>query len=66
MDIISILTKYSVEAKDTQSLIWVSLIVKVICEILVRSDESSILTRGTAFLKIYIPTCVDTIIAQYI
>jgi hypothetical protein len=64
MDIITILTKYSVEARDKQSLIWVSMIVNVICEILMKTDDSQILIRGTAFLKIYIPTCVETIIQQ--
>lgn len=41
------------------------MIVNILCEILVKSDDTQILLRGTAFLKIYIPTCAETIIAQY-
>ena len=66
MDIISILMKYSVESKDKQSLQWISMIVNVICEIMMKTEDTMILLRGTAFLKIYIPTCVETILAQYV
>jgi len=64
MDIISILMKYSVESKDKQSLSWIAMIVDAVCEIMLKTDDSQILLRGTAFLKIYIPTCVETIVAH--
>lgn len=65
MDIISILTKYSVEAKDTKSLQLIAMIVNVICDILIKSNDPAILLRGTAFLKIYVPMCKDIIVSMY-
>ena len=60
------LTKYCAETGDKQNINWISMIVNVICEILIKSNDITILQRGTSFLRFYIPLCKDIIEKQYI
>lgn len=58
------LTKYSSESGDDQNLKWISLIVKALCDILIRTSDVTILQRGCSFLRFYIALCKNTIIQE--
>ena len=62
IDIITMLIKYCNENKDEQNLVWVSLIIKALCDILILSNDVTILQRGCSLLRFYIALCKDTII----
>ena len=64
IDIITMLIKYCKENKDEQNLIWISLIVKALCDILIKSNDVTILQRGSSLLRFYIALCNDIIIKQ--
>ena len=53
--------KYCVEINDTQNLYWISVIVNVLCEIILKTNDVQILQRATSFLRFYIPLCKTTI-----
>jgi len=62
IDIITMLIKYCKENNDEQNLIWISLIVKALCYILIKSNDVTILQRGCSLLRFYIALCKDVII----
>ena len=62
IDIITMLIKYCKENNDEQNLIWISLIVKALCNILIKSNDVTILQRGCSLLRFYIALCKDVII----
>ncbi len=62
IDIITMLIKYCNENKDEQNLVWISLIVKALCNILIKSSDVTILQRGCSLLRFYIALCKDIII----
>ena len=64
IDIIIMLIKYCHENNDSNSanLMWISLIIKALCDILLLSNESTILQKGCSLLRFYIALCKDTII----
>ena len=62
IDIITMLIKYCNENKDEQNLVWISLIVKALCNILIKSTDVTILQRGCSLLRFYIALCKDIII----
>ena len=62
IDIITMLIKYCNENKDQQNLIWISLIVKALCNILIKTNDVTILQRGCSLLRFYIALCKDIII----
>ena len=64
IDIITMLIKYCNEKNDNQNLIWISLIVKVLCDILIKTTDVTILQRGSSLLRFYISLCKDIIIKQ--
>ena len=64
IDIINMLIKYCNENKDTNNLMWVTLIVKSLCDILLLSNDVSILQHGCSLLRFYIALCKDVIIKQ--
>lgn len=55
------LMKYCVSINDQENLNWISLIVTVICDILIKSQDVQILQKGTSFLRFYVPLCKDII-----
>ena len=64
IDIITMLIKYCSENKDSNNLIWISLIIKALCDILILTNDVTILQRGSSLLRFYIALCKDTIIKQ--
>ena len=62
IDIITMLIKYCKENNDEQNLIWISLMVKALCNILIKSNDVTILQRGCSLLRFYIALCKDVII----
>lgn len=58
------LTKYCSETKDEANLKWLSLIVKALGDILVKSTDVTILQRGSSFLRFYIALCKETILKE--
>lgn len=56
--------KYCVEINDTANLYWISVIVNVLCEIILKTNDIQILQRATSFLRFYIPLCKNTIESQ--
>ena len=62
IDIITMLIKYCNENKDEQNLMWISLIVKALCNILIKSNDVTILQRGCSLLRFYIALCKDIIL----
>ena len=56
--------KYCVEINDKNNLYWISVIVNVLCEIMLKSNDIQILQRATSFLRFYIPLCKETIESQ--
>jgi len=56
--------KYCVEIKDKNNLYWISVIVNVICDIMLKSNDIQILQRASSFLRFYIPLCKETIESQ--
>jgi hypothetical protein len=56
--------KYCVEINDTANLYWISVIVNVISEITLKSNDVQILQRATSFFRFYIPLCKSTIETQ--
>ena len=61
IDIIIMLIKYC-DNNDSTNLMWISLIIKALCDILLLSNESTILQKGCSLLRFYISLCKDTII----
>ena len=64
IDIITMLIKYCSENKDNNNLMWISLIIKALCDILILTNDITILQRGSSLLRFYIALCKDTIIKQ--
>ena len=62
IDIIIMLIKYCHDNNDSTNLMWISLIIKALCDILMLSSESTILQKGCSLLRFYIALCKDTII----
>jgi hypothetical protein len=62
IDIITMLIKYCNENKDEQNLIWISLIIKALCNILIKTNDVTILQRGCSLLRFYIALCKNIII----
>ena len=62
IDIITMLIKYCNENKDEQNLMWISLIIKALCNILIKSNDVTILQRGCSLLRFYIALCKDIIL----
>ena len=62
IDIIIMLIKYCHDNNDSTNLMWISLIIKALCDILLLSKESTILQKGCSLLRFYIALCKDTII----
>ena len=62
IDIIIMLIKYCHDNNDSTNLMWISLIIKALCDILLLSNESTILQKGCSLLRFYIALCKDTII----
>ena len=56
--------KYCVGIDDKRNLYWISVIVNVLCEIILKTNDIQILQRATSFLRFYIPLCKDTIESQ--
>lgn len=53
--------KYCVSTKDFDNLHWISMIVNVICEILLKSNDVQIIQKGTSLLRFYVPMCKEII-----
>ena len=64
IDIITMLIKYCNENKDDTNLIWIALIVKSLCDILLLSNDVTILQRGCSLLRFYIALCKNIILRQ--
>ena len=64
IDIITMLIKYCNENKDDTNLIWISLIVKSLCDILLLSNDVTILQHGCSLLRFYIALCKNIILRQ--
>ena len=64
IDIITMLIKYCNENKDDTNLIWIALIVKSLCDILLLSNDVSILQHGCSLLRFYIALCKNIILRQ--
>ena len=64
IDIITMLIKYCADNKDERNLMWISLIIKALCDILLLTNDVTILQRGASLLRFYIALCKDTIIKQ--
>ena len=64
IDIITMLIKYCNENKDDTNLIWIALIVKSLCDILLLSNDVTILQHGCSLLRFYIALCKDIILRQ--
>ena len=64
IDIICMLIKYCNENKDENNLIWITLIVKSLCDILLLSNDVTILQHGCSLLRFYIALCKDIIKRQ--
>ena len=64
IDIINMLIKYCNENKDDNNLMWITLIVKSLCEILLLSNDVTILQHGCSLIRFYIALCKDIIIKQ--
>ena len=64
IDIINMLIKYCSENKDANNLMWITLIVKSLCDILLLSNDVTILQHGCSLLRFYIALCKDIIIKQ--
>lgn len=56
--------KYCVEINDKVNLYWISVIVNVLCDIMIKSSDIQILQRASSFLRFYIALCKDTIEQQ--
>ena len=56
--------KFCVEIKDTDNLQWIGLIVNVICDIMIKTDDIEISRKGLILLKLYIPLCKDIIVQK--
>ena len=65
IDIINMLIKYCNENKDSSNLMWITLIVKSLCDILLLSNDVTILQHGCSLLRFYIALCKDIIIKQH-
>ena len=64
IDIITMLIKYCNENKDETNLIWIALIVKSLCDILLLSNDVTILQHGCSLLRFYIALCKNIILRQ--
>ena len=64
IDIICMLIKYCNENKDANNLMWITLIVKSLCDILLLSNDVTILQHGCSLLRFYIALNKDIIIKQ--
>ena len=64
IDIITMLIKYCNENKDDTNLIWIALIVKSLCDILLLSNDVTILQHGCSLLRFYIALCKNIILRQ--
>ena len=64
IDIINMLIKYCKENKDENNLMWITLIVKSLCDILLLSNDVTILQHGCSLLRFYIALCKEIIIKQ--
>ena len=64
IDIITMLIKYCNENKDNTNLIWIALIVKSLCDILLLSNDVTILQHGCSLLRFYIALCKNIILRQ--
>ena len=62
IDIIIMLIKYCHDNNDNTNLMWISLIIKALCDILLLSNETTILQKGCSLLRFYIALCKETII----
>ena len=62
IDIIIMLIKYCHDNNDNTNLMWISLIIKALCDILLLSNETKILQKGCSLLRFYIALCKETII----
>ena len=58
------LMKFCVEIKDTENLQWIGLIVNVICDIMIKTDDIEISRKGLILLKLYIPLCKEIIVQK--
>ena len=56
--------KFCVEIKDTENLQWIGLIVNVICDIMIKTDDIEISRKGLILLKLYIPLCKEIIVQK--
>ncbi|MCQ2817892.1 MAG: hypothetical protein MJ252_11565 [archaeon] len=64
IEIITMLTKFSSETHNETNLKWISLIVKVLADILISSTDVNVLQSGSSFLRFYIALCKDTIVKE--
>jgi hypothetical protein len=55
------LMKFCVDIKDTENLQWIALIVNIICDIIIKTEDVEILRKGLILLKLYIPLCKDLV-----
>ena len=58
------LIKYCAENKDNENMMWISLIIKALCDILILTNEVTILQKGCSLIRFYIALCKETIIRQ--
>ena len=56
--------KFCVEINDTENLQWIALIVSVICDIMIKTEDVEILRKSLILLKLYIPQCKELILQK--
>ncbi len=60
------LMRFCVDIKDTENLQWIGLIVNIICDIIIKTDDIEILRKSLILLKVYVPLCKDVIEQKYL
>jgi len=58
--------KFCVDINDTENLQWIGLIVSIICDIIIKTEDVEILRKSLILLKMYVPQCKDIIEQRYI
>jgi len=53
--------KVCVDINDMENLQWIALIINIICDILIKSEDVEIMRKSLILLKLYVPQCKQII-----
>ena len=55
------LMKVCVDINDMENLQWIALIINIICDILIKTEDVEIMRKSLILLKLYVPQCKQII-----